>query len=67
MLETDEIRQLDDVVTSLHEKFPDVTIDLIRQEVSTAAQGLADARVRSYIPLLVRHQALDRLRSSVSA
>ena len=67
MTVSDEQAQLDDVVVNLHEKFPEVTVDLIRREVQLAADGFASARVRSYIPLLVRHQAHDRLREGVPA
>jgi hypothetical protein len=62
MLVDDEAKQLDAVVISLIERFPGVGEERIRQEVQVIAQGLADARVRTFIPLLVDHAAQDRLR-----
>lgn len=58
----DEAKQLDAVVISLIEQFPDVGEQRIRQEVQVAADGLADAKVRTFIPLLVDHTVRDRLR-----
>ena len=58
----DEAKQLDAVVISLIERFPDVGEQRIRQEVRVAADGLADAKVRTFIPLLVDHTVRDRLR-----
>jgi hypothetical protein len=63
MLVDDEAKQLDAVVLSLLEKFPGVGEERIRQEVQVIAEGLADARVRTFLPLLVDHAARDRLRT----
>ena len=57
-----EAKQLDAVVISLVEKFPDVGEQRIREEVQVAVDGLADAKVRTFIPLLVDHAVRDRLR-----
>lgn len=62
MLVDDEAKQLDALVISLIEKFPAVGEARIRHEVQDIAEGLADARVRTFIPLLVDHAARDRLR-----
>ena len=62
MLVDDEAKQLDAVVISLVERFPSVGEERIRQEVQGIADGLADAKVRTFIPLLVDHAARDRLR-----
>ncbi len=62
MLVDDETKQLDAVVIDLIERFPSVDEALIRHEVQDIADGLADARVRTFIPLLVDHAARDRLR-----
>jgi hypothetical protein len=62
MLADDEAKQLDAVVISLVERFPAVGEERIRHEVQDIAEGLADAKVRNFIPLLVDHAARDRLR-----
>lgn len=62
MLIDDEAKQLDAVVINLIEKFPAVGEERIRQEVQVIADRLADAKVRTFIPLLVDHAARDRLR-----
>ena len=62
MLVDDEAKQLDAVVISLIERFPAVGEERIRREVQVIADGLADAKVRTFIPLLVDHAAKDRLR-----
>lgn len=61
-----EAKQLDAVVVSLIERFPDVGEQRIRQEVQVAADGLADAKVRTFIPLLVDHAVRDRLRPALA-
>jgi len=58
----DEAKQMDAVVISLIERFPDVGEQRIRDEVQVAADGLADAKVRAFIPLLVDHAVRERLR-----
>ena len=67
MLVEDEAKQLDAVVISLVERFPSVGEERIRREVQVIADGLADAKVRTFIPLLVDHAARDRLRLVATA
>lgn len=57
-----ENADLDDIVSRVAERFPTVDRERVESVVDDEAAQLEDARVRDYIPVLVEHEAVDRLR-----
>lgn len=58
----EELRALGSVVDRLVEKFPEVPRDEIEDVVYDEHRSLDRGRVRDYVPILVEHDARDRLR-----
>jgi len=59
----DESEAIDQVLDRLTERFPDVPVETVRRTVSKVHDDL-DGPVRTYVPLLVEHDARDVLRSA---
>ncbi|TQJ30310.1 three-helix bundle dimerization domain-containing protein [Microbacterium sp. SLBN-146] len=57
-----ERADLDSVVSRVSDRFPTVDRERVESVVDDEAAQLEDARVRDYIPVLVEHEAVDRLR-----
>ncbi len=60
--EVDEPEAITLVREGLISKFPDARPDLIHEIVVDALQEFSDARVRTFVPVLVHRAALDRIR-----
>ncbi|HWC33811.1 MAG TPA: hypothetical protein VG650_03175 [Mycobacteriales bacterium] len=59
----DIARQLETVEATLSARFGElVSRDQVHRAVEAAATGFADARVRTFVPVLVQRQVSDRLR-----
>lgn len=62
-LATNEADQLRLIEKSLFEKYDGrVATTAIHESVEGVASGLRDARIRTYVPVLVRREADERLR-----
>ena len=59
----DESRAVDQVVDRLAQRFPDVPRDRITAIVGEEHQGLEGNPIRDFVPVLVEHEARDRLRT----
>lgn len=59
---SNEHEHLESVVSRVSERFPTVERERVEAVVDEEAAQLEDARVRDYIPVLVEHEAVDRLR-----
>lgn len=60
--------QLSLIERALVEKYDGrVSTSTIHDEVTGIAAGLRDARIQTYVPLLVKRQAEDRVRQLVNA
>lgn len=60
--QANEQADLDNVVSRVSERFPTVDRETVESVVGDEAAQLEDARVRDYIPVLVEHEAVERLR-----
>jgi hypothetical protein len=54
--------EIEMVEQHLRERFPEMDDDTVAEAIKDAAQATADAKVRSFRPLLVEHRAADELR-----
>lgn len=67
-LASSESDQIQLIETSLIEKYQDhVPTTVIVDSVSLVASTLQDARIRTYVPVLIRRAAEDRVRQLVRA
>lgn len=57
-----ERQAIDDLVGRLRRRFPDVPPEGIADFVAQAHGQFADARIRDFVPVLVEHAAVDRLK-----
>ena len=68
MFQADEGRAMQSVEQQLLQRFGDrLDKDTICAEVQTALAALADARVRTFVPVLAQRRAADRLRHRSAA
>ncbi len=58
----DELRAIEALAQRLVERFPDLPAQAVIDVVVDAYERLADARFRDFVPVLVEHDAVDRLR-----
>ncbi|MEO5853446.1 MAG: hypothetical protein ABIQ15_13130 [Nocardioides sp.] len=59
---TGEATEIALLIDDLVHRLPDASPDLVHQVVVDAFQEFADARVRTFVPLLVARVATDRVR-----
>jgi hypothetical protein len=59
---TDERRQIEHVKEDLLREFPAIPESVVHQELTQAVQSFRQAPVRSFVPVLVRRGARERLR-----
>ncbi len=57
----DETRQIQHVREDLTREFTGVAPDVVEEQVAQVADAFQTARVRSFVPVLVRRQARERL------
>ncbi len=57
---TDELKALADVQARLQERFPDLDSEVVEAAVRLSHSKLT-GRVRDFVPVLVEHEARDRL------
>jgi hypothetical protein len=57
----DERREIERVVTRLHDRYPELHIDVIRTAVNVALHAFDGAKVRTFVPLLVERLARQSL------
>ena len=62
-----EERELATVTQLLCRRFPTLPVDVVAATVADVAHGYRDARIRSYLPLLVENEARDLLAGVVAA
>ena len=56
--------QVDALIEDLAREFePDVSRDTVHEVVEDTLESMGDARIKSYVPVLCRRLARDRLRS----
>lgn len=66
-LATSEADQITMIEESLREKYRgQVDTEVISHSVSVVALSLQDARIRTYVPVLIRRAAEDRVRQLVA-
>ena len=58
---SDEQRSLDELVERLHQRFPHVALTRVQDVVATAHHQFDGARVRTFVPVLVEHDATEQL------
>jgi hypothetical protein len=63
----EEGRAVDEVVDRLAKRFPDVPRDRVAAIVGEEHQVLEGNRIRDFVPVLVEHEARDRLRAEGAA
>lgn len=59
----DEARAVDQVIDRLAQRFPDVPRDRVAAIVGEEHQVLEGNPIRDFVPVLVEHEARDRLRA----
>jgi hypothetical protein len=64
---TDENRQLQHVREDLLREFASLPPSLVEENVSLVESGFTQATIRSFVPVLVRRGAQERLRHLTSA
>lgn len=64
MADTEERQSLDHLVDRLQDRFPTIPQQRIRETVADAHSQFDDARIRSFIPVLVEHDATMTLQES---
>ena len=62
MEDTEERQSLDHLVDRLQERFPSIPQQRIRETVAKAHSQFDEARIRSFIPVLVEHDATMTLK-----
>ena len=62
MEDTEERLSLDHLVDRLQERFPSIPQQRIRETVAEAHSQFDEARIRSFIPVLVEHDATMTLK-----
>lgn len=60
--QADETRQIEHVTDDLAHEFSSLPRKLIDEQVSQVTEGFQQARVRSFVPVLVRRGVRERLR-----
>jgi hypothetical protein len=58
----EELRAIEALVERLADRFPHVPAHAVHEIVVESYSRFADARFRDFVPLLVEHDALERLR-----
>jgi plasmid stabilization system protein ParE len=58
---------LPSVADHLEHRFPNADSDQVREAIEDAVHDLADARITTFRPLLVEHNASDALRSEADS
>lgn len=61
----DESREIDVVVQRIADRFPDLPVDQVREQVLAELDAFDDANVRDFVPLLVENAVTDTLRASL--
>ena len=64
MADTEERQSLDHLVDRLQDRFPSIPQQRIRDTVADAHRQFDGARIRSFIPVLVEHDATMKLEDS---
>lgn len=62
-----EERELATVAERLRRQFPTLPDSMVTSTVADVAWGYRDARIRSYLPLLVEREARDLLTGALAA
>jgi len=62
MLADLEGAQVKKVIAALNDRFPQLAEEFVAREVDRHYHSFVHARVRTYIPVLVQHQARETLR-----
>ena len=57
----DESSVIFDLAERLSDRFPQLSRDVVHDVVMAAHREFAGVRIRSFVPLLVEHDALDEL------
>jgi hypothetical protein len=60
----DESRAIDDVVDRIATRFPDLTKDLIRDQVEALLSRFDDSTIRDFVPILIERETIDLLAHS---
>jgi hypothetical protein len=61
---TDESREIDVVVQRISDRFPDLPVEQVREQVLAELDAFDDAQVRDFVPLLVENAVMDTLRAT---
>jgi hypothetical protein len=61
----DESREIDVVVQRIADRFPDLPVAQVREQVMAELDAFDDAQVRDFVPLLVENAVMDTLRASL--
>ena len=61
---TDESREIDVVVQRIADRFPDLPVAQVREQVLVELDAFDDAHVRDFVPVLVENAVMDTLRAT---
>lgn len=67
MIVLDEARQIAGMTAALRARFSEVPAEQVHEEVRRAAEALAGARIRVFVPVLVEREARRRLQTLTAA
>jgi hypothetical protein len=62
---SEETKALVKVAERLSGRFPEATVEKVREIVSLVVGDFEGARVRDFVPVLVEREAAERLRSTI--
>ncbi len=62
MTEDDESRAISQLIERLAIRFPQLRAEIVQEAVAVAQRKLEGAPIRNFVPLLVEHDALVRLK-----
>lgn len=62
MMEADEARAISALADRLADRFPDVAPDQVSVVVEAAHRRYDGSRIRTFVPVLVEHDAVERLK-----
>lgn len=63
-METSERQALQHVVARLRDRFPHLAPEVLEAEVESAYQQFHESRVRSFLPVLVEREVIERCRTA---